>query len=408
MRRLVVAHCLGLVLWAGAAVAMAQQRTVVLGIEGVDAPQELASLLTEALTGQVKRSPGFVLVPGKRLEEIKLVFGCIDESEACMARAGRSMQVAKLVWGTLRRDPAGYSVTIKVLDVGEARIEHSVSETLSGTSLSAIGARGLVHKMTREFLPGSRGSIRLTSNVSGARVTLGTQPVGLTVQVGRTVEDVAPGTYALTVTKDGFRSWTHQVTVLAGQEVEVAVVLEAAEAKPVVTPVTQPLPAPSGGDQRQGWKIAFWTTAGLTLGAAAGIVVSGVMVLNKQGEKQDAINAYHDPKGAYVGQPGYEPQAFGPGSTDVCDETQATERLHAACDSGRTFAILTNVFIGVTAGAAILSGYFYYKAYAGKASPGSSDGATDAPPAPRSAAARWSLTPAASPQGGGMGFRLDF
>jgi hypothetical protein len=411
MQRLVPCALAGLlVLGLAESAARAQTKAAVLGVEAVDAPAEPAGRLTEALRAQVRQSPGFRLAQGKSLEEIKLVFGCVDEKPDCMARVGRSLGAAKLIWGNLRKAGAGYNLTIKYLDVASATVEKFVSENVAATDLSDRAVPTLIERLTRSFLPGGHGALRISSNVEGAAVEVAGRPAGVTLPGGLVVGNLSPGRVEVRVTKPGFRMWSQSVVVAAGETAYVDAQLEAA---PEVGPGPGPGPGPQPATQpagtpstRTGWKAAFWTTAALTVGFGAAIVGTGVTVLSKQTEKNDAIDGpkstlTSDQRNLFRGNPPPDACKVAEGLGD------AGKAVTSACDSGNKFATMTNVFIGLTAAAAVAAGFLYYKAYIQKDAP-------EAAPPPSQTARRqkpgvdWAVAPSVGPTGGSLGLHMRF
>src|SRR5262245_44518653 len=119
-----------LILGLGSAAAAADTSVALLAIEPPEAQDAPARRLPEALRDWVTASPGFRVLPGKELVEIKLVFGCTDEAPACMARAGKALGASKLLYGTLRRPSATHlRATMVWFDVATQRVEGSVDET---------------------------------------------------------------------------------------------------------------------------------------------------------------------------------------------------------------------------------------------------------------------------------------
>ena len=346
MRRLVPCTLAGLIVGMTGNLARAETAVAVLGVEAVDAPAELAAKLTEALRGQVRKSPGFRLLAGKSLEEIKLVFGCVDENPDCMARVGRSLGSAKLVWGTLKKSGAGFNLTIKYLDVASAAVEKFVSENVEAAELGGGGTQAVVERLTGSFLPGSRGALRIGSNVEGAPVEVAGKVVGATRPGGLVVRNLRAGQVEVRVSKAGYRSWSQSVAISAGETAYVDAQLEAAPEQ-VLRPVTQPALQPAGRavlvedgleggllDQRGGHPGAGRRHRG---GRASRCCV-------EQDDKDAAIRAYpaEAPRRSDFVKPG----------TDVCALAGQPEvsgygaGIRSACDSGQKWADLVNfVFI---------------------------------------------------------------
>lgn len=376
----------------------AETRAAVLGVEAVDAPTDLASRISDALKARVTSAPGFKLVPGRSLEEIKLVFGCLDETPGCMARVGRTLQASKILWGSVRRVRSGYTVTVKMLDVATTSMERSLSADVEPLELSAANINGAIERLTRSFLPSRRGGLQVSVNVEGAAVLVDGRAAGTVGAGGLGVPDLALGTHDVQVKKEGYQTWRREVSVEGGQTTAVLVELLPAHGVPLVTK-SEPSPPPPSSS-RTGWKAAFWASAALTVGFAGGIAGLGVTVLSKQDDKNNEITAYRD---RHPGE-----NAFDKSVEDVCAKAQGNPDATGiidACDSGRRYALLTNVAVALTATAALVAGFSYYKAYL---APDTST-ETDEKPGPRDAnETSWIVAPTIGPSGGGLGFNLSF
>jgi PEGA domain len=388
--------------------ASAETTVAVLGVEAVDAPVNSTALLANALKNRVRKTSGFKLVAGKDLDEIKLVFGCVDEKPTCMARAGKSLQAVKLVWGSLKKVSGGYNLTIKWLDVPRARVEKFVSENIGAQRVNQARADAIIARLTGSFLVSSNGTIKISSNVSGAQVMLGPRVLGQTDAGAVVLRDVPSGTHLVRVTKDGYRPWTQQVMVRGGETTELEAELEPVKAGDGPIPMPLPKPKPSGNT---GWKIAFWTGAAVTVGLAVGMGVTGAQVMGLEDDKEDAILKYRETTGL---------NHFDAQTDDVCSakeiESLDAEALKKICDDGQTNATIANVLLGGMLAVAALSGYFYYKAYIDEPSSASPDEdsldeAEESAAARRSieaSAVRWNVTSSAGPQGAGLGLNLQF
>ncbi len=372
----------------------------VLGVEAMDAPANRAACLTELLKGEVKKAPGHTLTPGKDLDEIKLVFGCVDEKPACMARAGKGLQAAKLLWGSLKKGPAGFVVTVKVLDVASGKMLNELSEAVAKRALEDNCAADAVGTIARSIFASNRGSIKVSANVSGAQVMLGPTVIGLTYDMPIVLKDLPPGQYKIVIRKDGYHPWDRSVTIKGGQVLEVTADLREIGKGPTPDP-GEGDGKPSSG--RLGWKIAFWTSAALTVGMATGMGVSGAQVLGVESDKDDFIHAYRTKMNN---------NNLLTDDQDVCEQSVTGADNQSAladiCDRGSSKATMTNVFLGLTLAAAAASGFFYYKAYMGQETPAEEpkEGGDAAKPA--EASVRWMLSPTAGPSGAGLGFQMSF
>ena len=375
----------------------------VLGVEAVDAPTNRAACLTELLKGQVKQAPGHSLAPGKDLDEIKLVFGCVDEKPACMSRAGKSLKAGKLIWGTLKKGPAGYVLSIKVLDVAASKVVNEVSEAIAKRALDDNCASDAVGSIARNIFATNKGSIKVSANISGAQVMLGPTVIGLTYDMPIVLKDLPPGQYKIVIRKDGYVTWDRLVTIKGGQVLEINATLQEIGKGPKPGPGDEGELKPSKG--KLGWKIAFWSSAALTVGMATGLGVTGAGVLGVEKDKDDFILDYRQKMNNYH---------LLSDDQDVCGQTVKSSfqaDLDKICDDGQGKAMLANVFLGLTLAAAAASGFFYYKAYMGKeapAEPVQEDGSEVKMEKTDEVSVRWMLSPTAGPHGAGLGFQMNF
>lgn len=110
----------------------------VLNLESIGVPPELGSALSDSLRRQLGQLSG-AAASAQDMVEVKLVFGCVDEKPSCLARAGRQLGVARLIYGKLRPQPGDSSAVIVLLHqlhVGDANVENSVEEVVPARSLS--------------------------------------------------------------------------------------------------------------------------------------------------------------------------------------------------------------------------------------------------------------------------------
>ena len=75
------------------------------------------------------------------LAEVKMVFGCGDERPECMTKVGRNLEVARLIYGSIRKQAGGYVVLIRQLNVADGTVEKTLSETVPKQILMEPSAR---------------------------------------------------------------------------------------------------------------------------------------------------------------------------------------------------------------------------------------------------------------------------
>lgn len=393
MNRIVTVLSCIVMLFLAEAGALAQTPIAVLGVEAVDTDAKKAACLTKTLRSQVKQTSGAVLVPGKDLDEIKLVFGCMEELPGCMSRAGKSLNAHKLLWGSVKKASGGFSLTIKMLDVTATKIERTVSKSITRQEMKANCGAGVVNQITSSMLQADRGAIKINATVTGAQVMLGLTVIGLTHDNPIVIKDLPLGSYQIKIEKEGYKPWSRKVAIEGGRTVDVMATLillgSDTPGDGVTLDVAQDIPEPDGGGGINLWKVAFWSGAAATVGMAVGMGVSGAEVLQAQNEIENYRKA-------------------APSNVDVCENT-VLQDLKDICEKGASNATQTNVFLGLTLAAAVASGFFYYKAYIAEEepTPGSEEG-TETARQEKKSKVQWVVAPAASPDGASLGFHLIF
>ncbi|MCB9558043.1 MAG: PEGA domain-containing protein [Deltaproteobacteria bacterium] len=333
--------------WAGLGVAQAKQPTV--AVLGIEAPIKQSAQLTEWVTRHISRLPGLRLVPGKNLDEIKLVFGCVDESPDCMAKVGRGLKARRLLWG---RVEAG-KLTLHVLDVKRRRIEPAVSVELE---------RREVERATAQLLMGNRGSLRIEVALSGVEAFVDKRTFGEVTADSLVVDDLIVGSHRVELRKPDYQPYITRVEVRAGQTTTVTAVLLPVPEAPVAK-----------ADRRLWWKVSFYSSLTAAVGMGVGVLVGGLSVKDLEDQKSAELRRIVD---AEAQKTGNEPRldaevmaALVDSSRDSCAVASQVpdSSLHNICDRGKSRArLVTGLAIG--AGAALgLSAFFFYRAYIARA-----------------------------------------
>jgi hypothetical protein len=277
---------------SGQAIAGDNATVAVLGLEASEGvPDSVAVGITEALRQRMSSTPGYRLVQGRDLVEVKLVFSCPDEAPACMSQAAKSLGSSLLIFGSVKKAGSdAYSVTLKLFDVDKEVVQSWTTDQFSraqstGPALHAP-AQKWIATLTGQSLP---GTLHLQGGVVGAAVAVDGVSAGVMGAGGLTVASVAAGKHEIVVTKPGYAPANKTVTLSSGDTREVAIEM-AAEASaempkaetPAVEPTattestetfTQEVPSGRSGGGRTGARVA--ALASLAVGVA-GIVVGGV------------------------------------------------------------------------------------------------------------------------------------
>lgn len=216
-------------LWAGGGSAAAAKVSVgLLGIDGASVEPGMGQALTETLYRHIPTLQGMRVEKSQQdLVEVKLVFGCTDESPACMAKVGKSLGVNRLIYGSIRRQPQPglYTVAIKQLNVADSTVEKFISDAVPPEVIKPDSPQldELVQRWLRVLLiEGLRGGLRVISEPAGATVQLDGVLVG---QTPLNLVDIDVGDHLLKVELAGHASIQRSIRIRGGQIHEVTATL---------------------------------------------------------------------------------------------------------------------------------------------------------------------------------------
>ena len=363
--------------------AAAKPSVAILGLEvtdtgaasgGVDAKgTQFAATLTEVLRQRAKIASGpFSLAPGsdKDLIEMKLLSGCDDEGNECMAAIGAELAADRLLYGHVEKQARGYQVSLKLLNVASKRTEFSISDLIPYTETSGRALDGWGKTLYAKVTGASnQGTLIVKANVERGAVYLDGVVRGNISGGTARITGLDAGDYALVVESDCYLRSESRIAVEGGKDTQVPVDLEKntlADCGGTRPPGPTAVVTPGGtrttrGDVSttaspgKGYRVLFWTTAAVTAGAGA---TWGYAYFGKIGPNEDKWNA-----------------AGGP-PTETCQDsafydTSADGR--AACDEGRKWSKVTYAAIPITAAAGAAAMYFFYKGYVSTPGPQSQE-----------------------------------
>jgi hypothetical protein len=359
----------------------------VLGIEASDGvPDSMAVGVTDAIRQRMSVLPGYHLIQGRDLVEVKLVFSCPDEAPVCMSQAAKSLGASRLVFGTMKKaGPDAFDVTLKLFDADRAVVESWTADQLSRTQSSGPALRAPVQKwiatLTGQALP---GTLHMQGGVVGAAVAVDGVATGVMGAGGLTVQNVAAGKHEIVVTKPGYRPANKSVVLASGDTRDVAIELAAEGPVPTPaattsaeTPAVEPAAQPTepareelSGGGRIGHKVAAWLAlAGGLTGIGLGIYFS-VVVVDANG-KLDPWRRFPCTAAALgsgycdsSGRPASSPADFPKANTDWINRTKS------AANDDQIYQ-----WVGYGIGAALLatSAVFFYYGYLSPSSGATAD-----------------------------------
>jgi len=259
---------LTLALSAGAAEGptAAKQRLAVLKITAQGVSPDVAETLTQVVTEQAGRTPGFSAISQAELgsllgvERQKQLLGCGDQS--CLAEIGGALGARLVLSGTLGRVGESYVLQLQLLDTQKAQIRARESRTITGPQSELLAAaRDLTNRVLTGKALDTTGKIKFAITPPGAKVVIdgkliGTAPLDAPVRLEQ-------GTHRVHVEADGYVPFDAALDAVASQTLFNSIDLVS----------TAPLVA---GSRRGAQGALGWAAIGIGVAAAAAGVVCGV------------------------------------------------------------------------------------------------------------------------------------
>jgi hypothetical protein len=112
---------------------------------------DLAAALDERLSRAQVIGAGQMVRARVSMEVAQLSLECVSASDNCYTQVGRFLQVDRLLWGQIARDPttAGLRVTVVLLDVGRGAPVGRAEGTFPQREAAIEGLQKLVDQATR-------------------------------------------------------------------------------------------------------------------------------------------------------------------------------------------------------------------------------------------------------------------
>ena len=224
---------------------------------GVEAA--LAENLTDVITTELKQFEGFQVVSRRDIqamlsfEEVKQSVGCDDEG--CFAELGNALGVGFLVSGGVGKIEDTYMVSLKVIDIRQAKIVGRDRESFQGPADGLLPAARFVLRRIFGAPFSGEGMLKLALSEDGARVDLNGVDLGEYPNLA-IPKELPAGKHTLQATKNGFFPLTQDIYIEPARLTQMQLVLQEEPAK-----------------WWQTWW--FWTTVGVVVvgGVTTGVVL---------------------------------------------------------------------------------------------------------------------------------------
>ena len=395
-------------------------RIAVLGLDNEDLSASTVEDLNSIIRHRVRGQDTYEVRPGKSLEEVKLVFGCIQGKASCMARVGRTLLVDKLLWGNVRKHKSAFGVTLKLFDVRTERVERFVSEYVSQkASLSKA-----IDVMTARLLAREPGQVRVIVKQQDVQVRLGGDERTSIGQGPVIFQGIEPGNHRLQVTKRGYATWSRTVAVRPNQTLSIRVRLKPSDSsgRAERDPTRDDRWKQLGDDlsvaeadddsSRSAWRTAFWITTSAAIAFTGASVGFWVAQNGLTGDKEAEIIRLGQEDPSLIDDP-ILGDLFDP-TADACsaaaaDPANRAESLVGICNNADLYSAL-NIGFAVAAGvSAAVAGYLLYKAYIEDPSPSeSASHRGGSRSVSQTSEPFWLVSPITAKGGGGLGLLVVY
>lgn len=340
-------------------VGRAQAASVaVLGVDSLDAEDELERRLSQALSASAKKVEGFTV--GDRalsLEQMMLAHGCDEPSAACLNDIARTLSVERLLYGTVSATAGTHELTLFTYTTSASRVESKAlrsvpDDRLANAQVTTETVAGLLRRLLN---PASTGQLQLTGNPPGSEILVDGSSRGLLDEAGTLVVELDPGEHRVRAARPGYHVTKERtVAIEAGETTRLDITLEkhtTLETTPPPEPEPEPVVETAPVRPRRNLKRIFgWVSVGLGAAFAAATVYTWVRI--------HSLNDNADFKAYRASFPRAGSEG---GVSDVCTEAQvgslagkdaskagleAKARDH--CDEASKLEVLQYVFGGGT------------------------------------------------------------
>lgn len=196
----------------------------ILNLEGRGISESEAATLTDQLRGHLVNLGTFIVLDRHKMEDILKEQGFQQSGctlTECAVRAGRLLNVQKMVAGSIGKIGKTYAVNILMIDVESGRIEKSFNRNSGG---EIDGLLQILHDIARDFAGKKSHKLTIYSAPKGAEVfannkRLGKTPLSLNVIFG--------SNFKLRLKLAGYQDWEKTLTMTRDEELNVEMAAKA-------------------------------------------------------------------------------------------------------------------------------------------------------------------------------------
>ncbi len=203
-----------LVAAAQPAAARADTSVVVLGLRATDGDDEVARTVSGLLRHEARRVRGWAVADADpTLAQMTLAHGCDTPDAACLSQVAETVSAQMLLFGFVRRSGTDLVVEVSVFAVASGQIERTQSLTLSARRTDVDDIRDPVRGLVSQLAGPQSGTLRIATNVAGARVIVDGTPRGTTDADGAWSGELPAGEHSVEIEADSYATWSGPANV---------------------------------------------------------------------------------------------------------------------------------------------------------------------------------------------------
>ena len=196
----------------------------ILNLEGREISESEAATFTDQLRGHLVNLGTFIVLDRHKMEDILKEQGFQQSGctlTECAVRAGRMLNVQKMVAGSIGKIGKTYAINISTIDVESVRIEKSFNRNYGG---EIDGLLEILQDLARDIAGKKSHKLTIDSAPKGAEVFVNNKLLGKT-PLSRNV--IAGSSFKLRLKYAGYQDWEKALTLTRDEELNVEMVAKA-------------------------------------------------------------------------------------------------------------------------------------------------------------------------------------
>jgi TolB-like protein len=196
----------------------------VLNLEGREISENEAATLTDQLRGHLVNAGAFIVLERGKMENILREQGFQQSGctlTECAVRAGRMLNVQKMVAGSIGKLNKTYAINISMIDVESGRIEKSFNRNYEG---EIDGLLEILQDIALELAGKKSHKLTIYSAPEGAEVFVNNKVIGKT-PLSRSVP--TGSNFKIRIKYPGYKAWEKNLTMTRDEDLNVEMVAKA-------------------------------------------------------------------------------------------------------------------------------------------------------------------------------------